>query len=133
MKLSVLAIVISGFCLISGAGELTCNTTPHKLRLGSEGSTRCHSLKLEGIYSLKLCSNNRGILYGADETVRYLFLRDDMWIARADTINMNTGNSSTDTLRINSDHSEFIFSKVRMDRSGNLMENTTCKLYSLTE
>lgn len=84
------------------------------------------SLKLDGLYSLKLCDNGRGLLSKKDGWQRNLFKIGETWMARLDLVDSTDNVVTTDVLQINKDNTVLSAWETKTNGSGVILSQVQC-------
>ncbi len=122
-KLSLLLVVL---IFASNAGAVTCDSKEVKLELNSASTNDCKKLSIDGTYQLKLCDNEQGRLNGSDQTTRYLYVDDGIWMARQELVSYDKETVDEEIFKFDKSLSEFSIFKTITKFSGKVIKQFKC-------
>ena len=73
-----------------------------------------------------MCDDDRGLLSGTDESVRYFFKDEQMWLARVDHLDFTNNISNTEIFKIDSQISKFFVSIIKAKQNGTILKQFEC-------
>ncbi len=108
------------------ATQVDCQNYSTTLQLDTAVPFQCHEMKLSGVYQMKLCSDDRGLLTAEDGSLRHLFMVGAVWMARQDTLDFTNKIAITEILKIDLSQKNFTVSVVKTKSDGTILEDLNC-------
>ena len=130
MKLFFCILAILSYFNLSYATTSSCTENSITFTLNSDSVQPCKSLKVDGIYKIKICASGseQSLLSGQDQSVRSLFrdVADKNWMTRVDHLDFTNNITVTEIFQIDDQFSKFLVSKIKSKMNGAIVEKFNC-------